>query len=169
MNKRAKFLTVSFFVLLALLTSIAYAELTKVIDIDPQSKYSLVLFHLSNGQKVTGSLTIDGGSGNDIDFSITNSTGNTILNLGRVSEEVQFEFTADQDDTYTLHFDNSFSLENSKTVTLKYEISSPFDPSLLFIIVLIVVIVLVSILIIRKKLKKRKITQKRIEMSAPKV
>ncbi len=121
-------------------------------------KYSFV-FHLDNDQKVTGSLIVSGGSGNDIDFSVADLRGNTILNLGRVSEEVQFEFAADQEDTYILHFDNSFSLQNSKTVILKYEIRSPFDPSILFIAVSIVVIILVSILLIRKKLKKGKIAQ----------
>lgn len=155
MDKRANILISSFFVLLTLFTSIANAELVKVIKIDPMGKYSFV-FHLDNDQKVTGSLIVSGGSGNDIDFSVADLRGNTILNLGRVSEEVQFEFAADQDGTYILHFDNSFSLQNSKTVTLKYEIRSPFDPSILFIAVSIVVIILVSILLIRKKLKKRK-------------
>jgi ligand-binding SRPBCC domain-containing protein len=64
--------------------SLVRASSVEIVQVGALSQETLV-FNLQTGQKFTGSLAISGGSGNDIDFWVTNPTGATILNLGRVS------------------------------------------------------------------------------------
>ena len=50
----------------------------------------------------------------------------TLLSIiGRIGQGTTFEFTAQESGAYTFHFDNTFSLISSKTVTLSYDISRP--------------------------------------------
>jgi hypothetical protein len=81
-------------------------------------------FNLNNGDSVSGSISVTGGSGNDINFYITNPTGGQIYNAGRVSGGTSFSFTADSSGAYILHFDNSFSLLSSKQITVSYDVTS---------------------------------------------
>lgn len=109
----------------------------------------MLIFNLKTGQKFTGSLAISGGSGNDIDFWITDPQGTTILNLGRVSQGRSFDFTAQASGAYTFHFSNGFSLLSSKTVNLTYDVGLPsifgIDLGLLLIIVGVVVFLLLLV------------------------
>lgn len=63
---------------------------------------------INSRDKFTSSLSISSGTSNDIDLWITDPLGNTIVNLGRISQGTTFEFTAQKSGVYTFHFDNSF-------------------------------------------------------------
>ena len=102
---------------------------------------------LSEGDKVSGSITVSGGTDNDIDFYVTDSNGNTILRYNRVTQ-TSFSFTASTTGTYTMHFDNSFSIFSSKSVTLGYTVSKAIlglAPELFFLLVIIIVIIIVAV------------------------
>jgi hypothetical protein len=137
----------------------ANASQVESVQVSPGYQ-QMVSFNLSVGQKFTGSLAITGGSGNDINFWVTDPQGSTILNLGRVSLGRTFGFTAESSGAYTLHFDNSFSLISSKAVTLTYDLSLPtvlgLDFGVLLIIITVVVILLVVIAVLGVALSHRK-------------
>lgn len=133
------FLTVTF--------SIVNASQVKIVQVSPLTQ-EMLIFNLNDGDKFTGSLSISGGGGNDIDFWVTNSQGTTILNQGRVSQGTTFEFTAQMSGAYTLHFGNTFSLFSSKTVNLSYDISTPTfgDVGFSFLLIIIGIIIIVIII-----------------------
>lgn len=144
-----------FFLILAitliLLSVVAFsvkASSVETVQVGALSEQMLI-FNLKTGQKFTGSLAISGGSGNDIDFWITDPQGTTILNLGRVSQGKSFDFTAQASGAYTFHFSNSFSLFSSKTVNLTYDIGLPsifgIDLGLFLIIIGIIVVLLLLV------------------------
>ena len=111
---------------------------------------------LSEGDKVSGSITVSGGSGNDIDFYVTDSNGNTILRYDRATQ-TSFSFAASTTGTYTMHFDNSFSIFSSKSVTLDHTITKAIlglAPELFYLLVIIIVIVVLAI--VAFTLKRRK-------------
>ena len=102
---------------------------------------------LSEGDKVSGSITVSGGTGNDIDFHVTDPNGNTILRYDRATQ-TSFSFTASTTGTYTMHFDNSFSIFSSKSVTLDHTITKAIlglAPELFFLLVIIIVIIIVAV------------------------
>ena len=112
---------------------------------------------LSEGDKVSGSITVSGGGGNDIDFYVTDPNGHTILRYDRATQ-TSFSFTASTVGTYTMHFDNSFSILSSKSVTLNYTTTKSIlglAPELFYLLVVIVVVVIAAI-IAAFALKKRK-------------
>lgn len=144
--------------------SLANAADVEVVHVNALSTETLV-FTLKNGQRFSGSLAISGGSGNDIDFWVTDPVGATIVNLGRVSQGNSFEFTANKDGAYTLHFGNTFSLFSSKIVNLTYDIRAPLifglDPYM-FIGIVLVVLILVGVLVAIAYRQGRKATQKTV-------
>ncbi|MCP8317187.1 MAG: emp24/gp25L/p24 family protein [archaeon] len=77
-----------------------------------------VTFNSLPGDSVTITLSITGGAGNDLDVWVTNPSGQTVMNLGRVSGGTTFSFTAGQLGPYTIHLSNSFSIISSKAVTI---------------------------------------------------
>jgi hypothetical protein len=149
------FLTIGF--------SLARASSIETVQVGALSEQMLV-FNLKRGQKFTGSLAISGGSGNDINFWVADPQGTTILNLGRVSQGKSFDFTAQSSGAYTFHFDNSFSLLSSKTVSLTYDIGLPsifgIDLGTFLIIIGVVVILLFMIVALAVALNRRKRTAK---------
>jgi hypothetical protein len=147
---KSKFV-LSVFVIAVFLMSVcgvAFASQVETANVNPGSETTLT-FNLESGQTFSGSLSISGGSGNDVNFRVTNPQGVTIVNLGRVSGGTSFSFTAESAGAYTLHFDNGFSLFSSKTVVTTYDVSSPkiggIDLTLLLVIVGVVFIALVAI------------------------
>jgi len=62
---------------------------------------------LTSGDRVTGTLTVTG-LGTPIDFTVTNPSGNTILQYGSTLGTT-FSFTAATTGTYTMHFGNSLA------------------------------------------------------------
>jgi hypothetical protein len=160
---KSKLFLISLLSFLILSFSIVHASQVQTVQVSPLSEKTLV-FNLDDGDKFTGSLSISGGSGNDIDFRITDPQGTTVLGLGRVSQGKTFEFTAQASGAYTLHFDNSFSLISSKAVTISYDISKPilgggFDSNSLLIIMGVIIIVIV-IVVLAVGLSRRKNTQR---------
>ncbi len=110
---------------------------------------------LSEGNKVSGSINVTGG-GNDIDFYVTDPNGNTILRYDRATQ-TSFSFTATTTGTYTMHFDNSFSIFSSKSVTLDYTITKPIlglAPELFYLLVIIIGVVIVAIVTLALKRRK---------------
>lgn len=151
---------------LILLSVVAFsvkASSVESVEVSPLTQQMLV-FNLQTGQKFTGSLSISGGSGNDINFWITDPQGATILNLGRVSQGTSFDFTAQSSGAYTLYFDNSFSLLSSKTVSVTYDIGLPsvlgIDFGQFLIIIVVIVALLFVIVALAVALNRRKRTAK---------
>ena len=73
-------------------------------------------YNLRNETIVKATMTISGGSGDDINFYIKNSAGNTVFNPGKVSNTYSYSFTAQKNDNYRVYMDNSFSIVSTKTV-----------------------------------------------------
>jgi hypothetical protein len=86
--------------------------------------------HLFKGDSVSGTISVSGGSGNDINFRATDPNGNDLAYQDRTTY-TSFSFTASISGTYTLTFDNSFSLLSSKSVSLSYSVQSPTPEPLL--------------------------------------
>lgn len=134
------------------------AEVTKVETVTVNALTTMTLaFELDDEYKFSGSLSIAGGSNNDVDFWVTDPGGVKILDLGRVSQERGFEFEARANGTYVLHFSNTFSLLASKNVTLTYDVEKPrlgMEPFVLawgaLIAVCIVVVIAAVVLSMRK-------------------
>jgi len=144
--------------LLILLTGLvsAHADVQNLV-VQPGQAYTVAI-SLTNGDQVTGSLSITGGSGNDVNFWVTDPSGATIENLGRVSQGGSFQFSAVQSGGYTLHIDNSFSILSSKQVTLTYNVAATAIPGVsptdsLYVIALVVILLIVIVAAVRKARK----------------
>jgi hypothetical protein len=154
-------LLVSILIIVVLLSMplITKGEGVKTVQIGPlQTSY--LVYNLNIGDRFSGSLSITGGSGNDIDFSVTDPLGTTVLDLGRVSNGREFNFEAERNGAFRLVFDNSFSLISQKTVTLSYSISPPlifgFEFPQFVLIVVVIIIVLVAVVLLAYNLGKMK-------------
>ena len=132
---------------IALLASITLTNAANVetINVNPMGMTSFTI-NLDVGQNFSGSMSILGGSNNDINFYVRNPVGNTIIDLGRVSQGDTFEFTAEMNGAYILYFENNLSTFSSKTVTLTYDLSLPLifgvDPLILIFLVFILLIII---------------------------
>jgi len=154
--KRIAFFIIGVLTLFSLFITLLFIDATQVevLTVDPLTTKTLT-FNLSEGDIFSGSLAISGGANNDINFWITDPQGNTILNLGRISQGTSFEFTAKNSGAYTLHFDNSFSIFSAKQVSLSYDIKHSFINNFILLIILgiisICVIIAVLMLILHRK------------------
>jgi hypothetical protein len=98
---------------------------------------------LSKGDKVSGSITVSGGTSYDIDFYVSDPNENIILRYDR-AKQTSFSFTASITGNYTMHFDNSpraYSVFSSKSVTLDNTITRALfglAPELFSILLLII-------------------------------
>jgi hypothetical protein len=149
---------VSIVLSLIILSSLANAANVRTVQVNALSWVTLT-YNLDSGQAFSGSLSITGG-GNDIDFWVTNPEGTTILGLGRITQGKSFEFTAQKNGAYVLHFDNSFSWFTAKTVTLTYSIGTPtvfgFDPlTLMMTVAFIAALVILGAFVYVQQRKKR--------------
>jgi hypothetical protein len=141
---------------LLLATSVpAHASSVQTCVAQPGSSCTLT-FNLNNGDQVSGSVSISGGSGNDVNFYITDPAGAQIYNAGRVSGGTTFSFQASSSGAYILYFDNSFSLISSKTITVSYNSSptlipgaSPETSYAIVIVVIILVLVIIALAVRR--------------------
>ena len=88
----------------------------------------LLAFILVPGDYVSGLISVSGGSGRDVNFWVTDPSGATVYNAGRVTASTDFSFTAAQGGTYTLHLDNSFSIITGKQVTVSYNVGTLLLP-----------------------------------------
>jgi hypothetical protein len=115
--------------------------------------------NLNQGDQLSGSLSITGGSGNDINFWITDPSGGPVVNQGRVSQGTSFAFTASASGGYTFHFDNSYSLFSGKVVTLTYNIASSVVTSLTLVVVGAAIAGLVALIAYVTKFRKKGATE----------
>jgi len=134
---------------LSLIVGVARAE---TFTVPPPQEITRTI-GLSNGDRVSGSISVVGGSGNDIDFYVTDPDGNVILRYDRITQ-TSFSFSASTTGTYTMHFDNSFSIFSSKSVTLDYTVTESIlglpQEYFLILLGLIVVLIVVVVVILRK-------------------
>lgn len=86
--------------------------------------------NLRDGATVSGSFSVTGGSGDDIDFWVTDPSGNHIISERRITRGDDFSFRASDNGAYTIHFDNSFSLLSTKQVRLSYDVQNPIIPAI---------------------------------------
>ncbi len=129
---------------LGLIVGIARAETFTV----PALREYYVSLGLSNGDRVSGSMTVVGGSGNDVDFYVTDPNGNRILSLARMTQ-TGFSFSASTTGPYTMYFDNTFS-NSSKSVTLDYTVTKSILglPQEHFLVLLGLVVVLIAVVVV---------------------
>ncbi len=153
MHKRMLVATFSF--LLLSLIVLAYADETFTV---PPSWQTTRAVSLKEGDSVTGSITVSGGSGNDINLYVTDPNGNTILRYNRATR-TSFSFSASMTGTYKMHFDNSFSIISSKSVTLDYSVKTSIlgipQDMFLRLVGAIVIIGIVVVLLGRHKIASR--------------
>lgn len=104
---------------------------------------------LGTGDKVSGSVTVVGGSRNDINFYVTDPNGYIILSFDRVTD-TDFSFSASMTGTYLMHFDNTFSFFSSKSVTLDYTVTKSIlgIPQETFLVVLAAVLIVIAVIIV---------------------
>jgi hypothetical protein len=105
--------------------------------------------NLSQGDSVSGSISVYGGSGNDINFRVTDPNGNTLVSYDRITY-TSFSFSASMTGTYNMIFDNSFSLISSKSVTLDYSVKPavlgvPQNTVLIIVAIVVILIIIVAI------------------------
>jgi len=103
-----------------LVTMISYAKAGTETFTVPPGQEVVRTVGLSKGDKVSGSITVSGGTSYDIDFYVSDPNENIILRYNG-AKQTSFSFTASITGTYTMHFDNSpraYSVFSSKTVTL---------------------------------------------------
>ncbi|MBI2172018.1 MAG: emp24/gp25L/p24 family protein [Chloroflexi bacterium] len=81
--------------------------------------YKDIPLQLNVSNRVVGQLDIQGGSGNDVKFTVFDPFSTVVVNAGIVSGQKGFSFIASVPGTYTLRFDNSFSTFSNKIV--KYQ------------------------------------------------
>jgi emp24/gp25L/p24 family/GOLD len=149
-------LTLALFVLSVALSAPVNAATVQNCNASASGQCTLT-FNLNNGDKVSGSVSITGGSANDVNFYITNPSGAQIYNAGRINGGTSFSFTADASGAYILHFDNSFSLFASKQVTVSYDVTSsggggiPEFPPQILMATFLALIIGVSYLVVRQK------------------
>jgi hypothetical protein len=80
---------------------------------------SYLTYNLTTGTVVRVTMSISGGSGDDINFYIRDSGGNNVFGPRRVSDTYSYQFTAQKDDAYKVYMDNSFSIISTKTVNYR--------------------------------------------------
>lgn len=141
----------------------AHAAQVQNCSVQPGAQCTIT-FNLNNGDQVSGSISVTGGSGNDVNFWITSPSGATIYNAGRISGGTTFSLSANQSGAYIVHFDNSFSLLSSKQVTLSYDVSSTIipgtSPTTSYIVLIAVVILLVALVVaLRRRSGRKQATQ----------
>lgn len=155
MNKKVSIVLISVLLLFSFLSLVKADTQTFTV---PNLGSQVMSLNLTQGDSVSGSISVSGGSGNDVNIQITDPNGNSLGSYDRTTYE-SFSFTASISGTYELTFDNSFSLLSSKSVTVDYTVQTPTPAPLLGggngsgnmaeigIIALIAVIILVMIVV----------------------
>ena len=95
---------------------------SNTVVVDPDDTVNVPI-RVGVSNRVTGELRVQGGVGNDIDFSVTDPSGNIILSADRISGNHSFSFIASADGNYTMNLDNTFSFFSNKAVTYSFTVS----------------------------------------------
>ncbi len=124
-NRRIYAFLFSIFLLILLIPTVYAFLWSETIYVEPKGRESFTL-NRTYGKIVWVRIwSINGTSDDSINIWVTNPNGDTILNLGRVTDGHrgivrEFEFSTWQDGVYTVYFDNSFS-SSPKTVEYMHE------------------------------------------------
>jgi len=113
--------------LISFILPVVYAA-TEVFTVPPGS-WKSYKFTLADGDTFECSISVKGGSGNDVDIEIRNPRGELIRSSSRVVEK-SFKFIATEYGGYTIKFDNTFSFISGKTVTFTYSIEEAPEPGI---------------------------------------
>ncbi len=87
----------------------------------------LVTFNLRRSDQVSGSVSIKSNSNDETNFWVTNPSGASIYNGGKVSSVTSFFFSAGEAGAYVLHFNSFVSSLTTRLVTLSYNVAAPAD------------------------------------------
>jgi hypothetical protein len=133
-------------ILFASIVGVALAT-TETLTVPPRDIITRSL-NLREEDRVSGSISVIGGSGNDIDFYVVSPDDIVVLRIERLTHK-DFSFEAEKGGTYVLHFDNSFSVLVSKQVTLNYSIKHFIMgiPQEQFLLLVVVAIILIAIIV----------------------
>jgi len=88
--------------------------------LQPLKEHTITL-DLKETDSVSGSFSTVSNDETGVNFYVTDPYNNTILHYDNVLQR-SFSFTAEVDGNHQLHFDNSLSTVNRKTVSLNYDI-----------------------------------------------
>jgi len=113
------FLLVGVAILLPYSIETAYAYSTTNITVPAGSKYTLWA-DLNAGDRFQVSISVSGGTNDDVYLSITDPSGNTLIS-GRVVQQYGTEIVADVAGRYSFEFDNSISTVSDKAVSFSYQ------------------------------------------------
>ena len=153
MNKKALTILISIALLSFSLITVCSASETFTV---PVSQETDRIINLNGGDTLQGSLIVVGGSGNDINFIVTDNHNNIILEYNHTSV-LNFSFTAQEGGSYTLHFINSFSLDSAKSIMLNYNVAN-MTTIYAIIVTGIAIIVIVIIIVYLYGVKKRSLS-----------
>ena len=138
---------------LLLFSSTVFVHAQQTFTVPPLSERTVKL-NLNQGNSVSGTISVSGGTGTGVDFMVSDPNGKELLSYNYTSY-TNFAFSASITGTYVLSFDNSFcSCAGGKTVSLDYSVSDkPVQVSsqggsnggFPIVIVLVLVIVIVAI------------------------
>jgi len=147
------------FLILFSVAGLANASQTYTV---PSLGKQTVSIPLSKGDFVTGTLSVTGGSGNDIDFRVEGPSGNVLTSYDRATQ-LTFSFAASTTGTYTMTLDNSFSELSDKSVTVDYTVQhlgatgdGSNDMFLIAAVVVAVVALLIVLAVVYSKRRPRK-------------
>ncbi len=130
-----------------IITSLATCNVnatTENFTVPPESEVTRSL-NLQNDDRVAIGFTVVGQTINALDFSVTDPNGNAVIQFDSAGQK-SFSLHATIPGVYTLHFDNSDSLEE-KMVTLNYDVQHYILglPQTLFYVLVIAVISVIGI------------------------
>ena len=154
MQKKIMLLTLTVILVLSFAT-LALCVQTFTVPALSKSTQTLTL---NQGDVVEGNITVTGGLTNDINFNVTDPNGNTIVSFARVTQ-TPFSFQAETTGTYTMIFDNTFSILTTRSVTLDYLVKPatlgiPLDmlPQVIGAIVAVIVVIVVVAVLVSKRM-----------------
>jgi hypothetical protein len=128
---------------------LAFASAAETFTV-PNFSVHTVTLDLNQGDSVTGSVSVSGGTGNDINLIIQEPDGNIVATYSHITSS-SFSFTASQKGTYKIIFDNTFSLLTSKSVTVDYSVNSPSSTLVIAVVAVIIIVVVIAAIVVMKK------------------
>jgi hypothetical protein len=153
---KGKLASITLISLVLLSAFLAFASAAETFTV-PNFSIHTVTLDLNQGDTVTGSVSVSGGSGNDINLIIQEPDGSIVATYTQITSS-SFSFTASQKGTYKLIFDNTFSLLTSKSVTLDYSVNSPSSSLIIAVVAAIIIVVVIAAIVVVKKRSKANTT-----------
>ncbi|MDH5437771.1 MAG: emp24/gp25L/p24 family protein [Candidatus Bathyarchaeota archaeon] len=144
MQQKNAVLPLTFFLIITSLITCNANATTENLTVAPESEVTKSL-NLQNDDRVAIGFTVVGQTINALNFSVTDPNGDTIIQYDTVGQK-SFSLHATTAGVYTLHFDNSQSLEE-KMVTLNYDVQHYIMgiPQTLFYVLVIAVISVIGV------------------------